>query len=120
MVAKIVTPGVCRFCGCTGDRACRLVLVTLAPQLDAYLLPPGIGLVRHGAETRIVPCEWLEPGLCSNPACVAKAYAEARTLAEELTIRQQIIAVAGEFNPAQFEQLTEWPVDHRTEYPWHL
>jgi hypothetical protein len=35
---------ICRICGCTEDRAC-------AP-------PAG-------------PCAWVEPGLCSNPACVA-------------------------------------------------
>lgn len=39
---------ICRVCGCTEDRAC----------------PPPAG-----------PCAWVEPGLCSNPACVAAAAA---------------------------------------------
>lgn len=73
--------GVCKFCGCTEHKACRLVLVT-APDLDSYLLPPGVALVPSDAETSIVPCQWILRDVCSNPACVDKAYAEAWPLAE--------------------------------------
>lgn len=73
----------CKFCHCTERRACRLVAVML-PGVDPYILPPGIALVPPGADAQIVPCEWAFPGICSNPACVERAYLEARELALQL------------------------------------
>lgn len=109
--SPIAIPNVCRFCGCSQERACALVAVQTSPALQQivggqigdkwcvplmpYILPPGVAVVPPDAETRIVPCQWLITDevcgfVCSNPACVALAYAEARTLAEEIVLRLQI------------------------------
>jgi hypothetical protein len=79
----------CKFCACSELRACRLVEVN-PPGQDPYLLPASaiaaIAVIPADAETRIVPCAWLLPDVCSNPECVAKAYAEARPLAETIDL----------------------------------
>ena len=56
----------CKFCGCTDHRPC--------------FIPPSFipGAVAG------VPCAWLLEDVCSAPACVEKAYAEARPLAEQI------------------------------------
>jgi hypothetical protein len=81
----------CKFCGCTERRACLLIGVQVSPEIAPYILPPEtIAVIPAGAETHMLPCQWLlqDPGgagyVCSNPACVEKAYREARPLAEEL------------------------------------
>ena len=87
----------CKFCGCTPERACALVAVQPAPLVNPYLLPPGITVVSPDAETSIVPCQWfLADGqngyVCSNPACVDRAYAEACALAETLAEIMEVAA----------------------------
>jgi hypothetical protein len=57
----------CKFCGCTEDKPC----VFRAPDPGA---PPF----------ELWPCAWLLPDVCTAPACVEKAYAEARLLAESI------------------------------------
>jgi hypothetical protein len=69
----------CKFCGCTEAQGCTLIRVFPGPGLNPYLLPHGLALVPDG-DVRMVPCEWLLPDVCTNPACVEKAYAEAREL----------------------------------------
>lgn len=87
----------CKFCACTELRACKLIEVR-TPGRDPSLLPPGaaIAVIPADAVTRIIPCQWLLPDVCSNPACVEKAYAEARPLAEtvELALRLGLIEEA--------------------------
>jgi hypothetical protein len=58
----------CRFCGCTNDDPC---LVELPPV--------------EGTFSNVMPCAWLIPGVCSAPACVEKAYLEAREVAVEVS-----------------------------------
>ena len=72
----------CKFCGCTEDRPCLITAVT--EYADTYILGTGIQLVPDGAKTRLVPCAWLLPDVCTAPACVEKAYAEALPLAETI------------------------------------
>ena len=73
--ALVLAPATsCRHCGCTDDRACRLVYRT--------------------AEARLHPdesCWWIGPGLCSNPACldaevlqVSERLDELRELANQM------------------------------------
>ena len=111
---------VCGFCGCSEERACRLIEVQISPDLSPYILPPGSlnGLLRSSA-AHIVCCQWIvQPGpsassgqaVCSNPLCVEKAYLEARELAEELTIRLQIRGElsADGIDPARLAQAVDW------------
>lgn len=51
-----VTPGVCRYCGCTEDHACLVGHPSCNPQ----------------------PCSWVEPTrtVCSNPECIVKFAAD--------------------------------------------
>jgi hypothetical protein len=72
----------CKFCGCTEDKPCLITEVT--EYAESYILGAGIQLVPEGAKTRLVPCAWLLEDVCSTPACVEKAYAEARPLAEQI------------------------------------
>ena len=84
----------CKFCGCTEDRPCYLIEVFPMPGFNhPYLLLPG-GHVAAGTETRVIPCAWLLHDVCTNPACVEKAYLEARSLALELSILDELIDVA--------------------------
>jgi hypothetical protein len=101
----------CKFCGCSEKRACLLVQVFPAPGLNPYLLPPGVANVPADAETSILPCEWLLPDVCTNPACVEKAYAEARTLALDLAVDSELAGV--EFPPSELE----WTVLDREMAP---
>lgn len=55
--------GVCKFCGCTEETACML-------PSPPFLL--------------FEPCQWLLPDVCTNPACVEKAYREACVLADRM------------------------------------
>lgn len=58
------TPGTCRFCGCTEDRACRL--------------PTG------------EPCSWFDRmrTICNNPACICQYFqAESRAAVEAFKSR---------------------------------
>lgn len=75
----------CKFCGCTERCACSLIKAFPGPGLNPYLLPQrspqaaGVALAPEG-DLRIVPYEWLLPDVCTNPACVERAYAEARDM----------------------------------------
>ena len=65
----------CKYCGCSDERACSIPM-----QYDVeneYILAPPLTL---GDFT--VPCHWVVPGVCSDPACVDKAYAADDFLAE--------------------------------------
>jgi hypothetical protein len=82
--------GRCKFCGCTERRGCQIAVVKhlFAPDVpelgrEYYVLPSGIALVPPDAQTFMVPCSWLLEDVCSNPACVEKAYAEAVNQWEE-------------------------------------
>ena len=67
----------CKFCGCTEDKAC---LIPIAVESDG-----AIGLVYDSAIARsVISCDWLLDDVCSAPACVEKAYTEARPLAEQV------------------------------------
>jgi hypothetical protein len=66
-----------------------------------YLLPPGVASVPADAETRLIPCAWLLHDVCTNPACVEKAYGEARVLALEL-------AIDAELSDVEFPAGIEW------------
>lgn len=77
--------GQCKFCGCNERRSCAIAAVKFPfapdePALarDYYILAPGVAVVPPDAETFMVPCSWLLDDVCLNPACVEKAYAEAR------------------------------------------
>lgn len=59
--------GICKFCGCTEDKPC--VFRALDPEAPAF---------------ELWPCAWLLPDVCTNPACVDKAYFEAVTLVARL------------------------------------
>jgi hypothetical protein len=76
--------GVCKFCRCTDTRPCFL---------PAQLAETVSGVA---GDTRRFPCAWLLPDVCSHPACVEKAYGEARLLAEtvELSLGFGLIEVA--------------------------
>jgi hypothetical protein len=75
----------CKFCHCREHLPCALVAVRVEWGDGFAILPPGgIALIPNNAETRIVPCAWWLDDVCSNPACVEKAYLEARELTEEL------------------------------------
>jgi hypothetical protein len=73
---------VCKFCGCTEDKPCLITEIT--EYADSYILGAGIKLVPDGVKARLIPCGWLLDDVCSSPACVEKAYAEARLLASQL------------------------------------
>ena len=86
-IIGVRTTRACKFCQCTERQPCRLLAVKVQfapdePELcrEYYFLPPGIAIVPHGAQAHIVPCEWLTEDVCTNPACVAEAYLEARAL----------------------------------------
>jgi hypothetical protein len=63
--------GVCKFCGCTEATPCFIPASFVS---DPDFRPNG----------NVVPCAWLLDDVCSNPACVDKAFAEARPLAETI------------------------------------
>ena len=52
-----VFPGTCRFCGCTDDHACAIVVATEDPD-----------------EPMVVRCTWIDAGrtVCSNTNCIEK------------------------------------------------
>lgn len=64
----------CKFCGCTDERACQVPIV-----FDEH--EPG-GVVVWGGDPKkadgFMPCWWIEAEVCSNPACVTRAYEELR------------------------------------------
>lgn len=57
--------GVCKFCGCDDENPC------------------GIAVRHSDGELGYLPCAWLVEDVCTAPACVEKAYLEARQLAED-------------------------------------
>jgi hypothetical protein len=77
----------CKFCGCTEDKPCLMTEVT--EYADSYVLGDGIQLIPEGAKTNLIPCAWMRFNvggicICNAPACVEKAYREARPLAEQI------------------------------------
>jgi hypothetical protein len=72
----------CKFCGCTENKPCLITEIT--EFAESYVLTDSIQVVPDGFKTRLVPCAWLLPNVCSAPACVEKAYLEARPLAEQI------------------------------------
>jgi hypothetical protein len=85
----------CKFCGCTERGACSIAF-RVFPEEDALegVFPPGdfppgdpmyleTGVIAQlDPDIEYLPCQWIAPEICSAPACVEKAYAEARPLAE--------------------------------------
>lgn len=61
----------CKFCGCTDDKPCRIQI-----DIDAQLTNSATGI--------FAACGWLIDSVCTAPACVEKAYAEAALLADQL------------------------------------
>ena len=61
--------GVCKFCGCTESTPC------LIP--SSYITDPDFRVAGN-----VVPCSWLLDDVCTAPACVEKAYAEAPSIAD--------------------------------------
>ena len=66
----------CKFCGCTDEKACAIPIVFAKAG-------PRLALDAELAEF-VLPCDWLTENVCSAPACVDKAYAEAELLADKL------------------------------------
>lgn len=64
--------GICKFCGCTEEAACQIPVSYLTAEERADFPLPTF------------PCSWLLEDVCTNPACVQKAYAEACAMVEEL------------------------------------
>ena len=62
----------CKFCGCTDERPCQIQI-----DIDGQLTNSATGI--------FTACGWLIPNVCSAPACVEKAYAEAELLADQLS-----------------------------------
>jgi hypothetical protein len=86
----------CKFCGCTDKRACQIPMV-YADLPDDRMLRELLGsddypyIVRPGQLAEFsTPCHWSAPGICSAPACVEKAYAEACALIDELVAAELV------------------------------
>jgi hypothetical protein len=89
----------CKFCGCTERRPCRFAAVTFPFALGkamSSVLPTvafgalGYAIVPADASTQLISCGWLLDDVCSNPACVEKAYAEARPFAETIHLALEL------------------------------
>jgi hypothetical protein len=65
----------CKFCGCTDEKACAIAIDVAGQITNAA---PGSYNVAYR------PCEWIAENICSAPACVDKAYAEAELLSSQL------------------------------------
>lgn len=77
----------CKFCGCTETTPCRVPVM-----LDEH--EPGSVTLWAGAPEEadgFLPCEWIAPEICSNPECVKKAYAEARSGADRIARALQML-----------------------------
>lgn len=81
--SETLTPksGVCRICGCTELRPCRL----LVRDLDGLTIAAPLGSIVSPFESeslheneRIEGCSWMDAGatLCSNPHCIAEVPVE--------------------------------------------
>lgn len=66
---------ICKFCGCSDDRACQLPV-----DIDGNALMIADPRLTVG----FALCCWVIPGVCSAPECIEKAYAEERPLAEQI------------------------------------
>jgi hypothetical protein len=56
----------CKFCGCSEDKPCAIHMAIRSEfGFDETTLAD-------------LPCGWLIPNVCTNPACVDKAYEEAK------------------------------------------
>ena len=86
----------CKFCGCTELAGCSIPFrifysqndgtAGISPLVDCHdrvFVETGpIGQLDPDIEYQ--PCAWLLPDVCTAPACVEKAYAEALPLAETI------------------------------------
>jgi hypothetical protein len=61
----------CKFCGCTDEKPCQIQI-----DIDGNLTSAATGI--------FTVCGWLIDGVCSAPACVEKAYAEAELLSSQI------------------------------------
>lgn len=71
----LLKPGVCRICGCTQTKPCRLLVrdlgeLELATPLGSIVSPFESDSLQENE--RIEHCWWMDTGatLCSNPHCV--------------------------------------------------
>jgi hypothetical protein len=81
--------GVCKFCGCTEERPCFIPLARDRFEGMGGVAFPGVPLLGE-----VQPCAWLLEDVCDAPACVEKAYLEARPLAERLMLALELEAAA--------------------------
>jgi hypothetical protein len=81
----------CKFCGCTERRPCLLIVVDTGDGRPLILAPKSaIAVVPADGEAQLIPCAWLLEDVCTNPACVEKAYTERRPLAETIDLALQL------------------------------
>ena len=69
--------GVCKFCGCTENKPCRIPLTVNQADDPIIAFPPAEPL-------GYTVCGWLLDDVCTAPACVEKAYPEACALIDQL------------------------------------
>jgi hypothetical protein len=71
----------CKFCGCTDEKPCAIPICE-GPNLEPMLA------TESNIAIGVMACGWLldEPGnaVCTAPACVEEAYAEAELLADQI------------------------------------
>lgn len=75
----------CKFCGCTEQAGCSIPVRELED--GSQYVEMGV-IEQLAIDIEYFPCTWLLPDVCSAPACVEKAYAEALPLA--LTIQRAL------------------------------
>lgn len=77
----------CKFCGRTDQGACSIPFRIFdadgndPEDRECVELGP---IEQLDPDIEYYPCAWLLDDVCSAPACVEKAYAEARPLAEQI------------------------------------
>jgi len=81
--------GVCKLCGCTENAPCLIPLAR-----DRYEGMEGVAFGNIPTLGEFQPCAWLLEDVCTNPACVLKAYLEARPQAESLMQALELLEVA--------------------------
>jgi hypothetical protein len=84
----------CNFCGCTDRRPCLIPGIVDADgdDRDAVISFGAIAIVGPDQRIEMIPCSWLIPDVCTAPACVEKAYLEARPFAEKIELGAYLAA----------------------------
>jgi len=97
----------CKFCGCTESAACPVPVRIDEREAGGVVLWNGAPEDADG----FVACQWIAPEVCSAPACVKKAYAEAVERNCQHSVELGLIP------PEQAEQVMRYLIDHGPEYP---